>query len=102
MKTKIKSLLAVTVMCLIGLTGCFSAIEEGTAIKEGTIVDKEYRPSYYTYMLFGKYITPNYNPEQYFFIVKGEIEGESQQNKIEVSCDDYYSYEVGDWYSTEN
>ena len=31
-----------------------------------------------------------------------EIEGESQQNRIEVSCEDYYSYEVGDWYSTEN
>lgn len=96
MKTKIKSLLVVMVMCVAGFTGCSSSIEEGT------IVDKEYRPSHYTYVSAGKIITPIYISEQYFFTVEDEIEGESQQNRIEVSCEDYYSYEVGDWYSTEN
>lgn len=97
MKTKIKSLLVVMVMCVAGFTGCSSAI------KEGTIVDKEYRPGCYTYVLIGQsMITPIYNPEQYFFTVEDEIEGKLQRKDIEVSCDDYYSYEVGDWYSTEN
>ena len=96
MRTKIKSLLVAMIACLIGFIGCSSAI------KEGTIVDKEYRPSHYTYVLVGKIMTPIHISEQYFFTVEDEIEGESQQNRIEVSCEDYYSYEVGDWYSTEN
>jgi hypothetical protein len=96
MRTKIKALLATMTACLLGFTGCSSAI------KEGTIVDKEYRPSHYTYVSAGKIITPIYISEQYFFTVEDEIEGESQQNRIEVSCEDYYSYKVGDWYSTEN
>lgn len=96
MKTKIKSLLVIMVMCVAGFTGCSSAI------KEGTIVDKEYRPGHYTYVSVGKIITPIYNSEQYFFTVEDEIEGKLQRKNIEVSCDDYYSYEVGDWYSTEN
>lgn len=96
MKSKIKSLLVVMVMCVVGFTGC------SPAIKEGTIVDKEYRPSHYTYVSVGKIITPIYNSEQYFFTVEDEIEGELQRNRIEVSCDDYNSYEVDDWYSTEN
>ena len=37
-----------------------------------------------------------------FFTVEDEIEGKLQTKDIEVSCDDYYSYEVGDWYSIEN
>lgn len=96
MKTKIKSLLVTMTACLIGFTGC------SPAIKEGTIVDKEYRPGHYTYVSVGKIITPIYNSEQYFFTVEDEIEGKLQRKDIEVSCDDYYSYEVGDWYSTEN
>lgn len=96
MRTKIKTLLVTMTACLIGFTGCSSAI------KEGTIVDKEYRPEHYTYVLAGKIVTPIYISEQYFFTVEDEIEGKLQQNRIEVSCEDYYSYEVGDWYSTEN
>ena len=96
MKTKIKSLLVTMTACLIGFTGC------SPAIKEGTIVDKDYRPGHYTYVSVGKIITPIYNSEQYFFTVEDEIEGKLQRKDIEVSCDDYYSYEVGDWYSTEN
>lgn len=96
MRTKIKTLLVAMTVCLLGFTGCSSAV------KEGTIVDKEYRPSYYKYVLIGKIMTPIYISEQYFFTVEDEIEGELQRKDIEVSFDDYYSYEVGDWYSTEN
>ena len=96
MRPKIKTLLATMTVCLLGFTGCSSAI------KEGTIVDKEYRPSHYAYVSTGKIITPIYISEQYFFTVEDEIEGKLQRKDIEVSCDDYYSYEVGDWYSTEN
>lgn len=48
------------------------------------------------------YASSIYISEQYIFTIEDEIEGESQQNRIEVSCEDYYSYEVGDWYSAEN
>ena len=82
--------------CLLGFTGCSSAIQEGT------IIDKEYRPSHYEYVMIGRYASSIYISEQYIFTIEDEIEGESQQNRIEVSCEDYYSYEVGDWYSTEN
>ena len=47
-------------------------------------------------MSAGKIITPIYISEQYFFTVEDEIEGKLQRKDIEVSCDDYYSYEVGD------
>ena len=53
-------------------------------------------------MLIGGYASSIYISEQYFFTVEDEIEGKLQRKDIEVSCDDYYSYEVGDWYSTEN
>ena len=96
MRTKIKTLLVTMTACLLGFTGCSSAI------KEGTIVGKEYRPSHYTYVLVGKIMTPIHISEQYFFTVEDEIEGKLQRKDIEVSCDDYYSYEVDDWYSTEN
>lgn len=96
MRTKIKTLLVTMTACLLGFTGCSSAI------KEGTIVDKEYRPSYYGYVLIGGYTSSIYISEQYFFTVEDEIEGKLQRKDIEVSYDDYYSYEVGDWYSTEN
>lgn len=96
MRTKIKTFLVAMTACLLGFTGCSSAI------KEGTIVDKEYRPSHYEYVLIRGYASSIYISEQYFFTVEDEIKGESQQNRIEVSCEDYYSYEVGDWYSTEN
>ena len=96
MRAKIKTLLVTMTACLLGFTGCSSAI------KERTIVDKEYRPSHYTYVSVGKIITPIYISEQYFFTVEDEIEGKLQRKDIEVSCDDHYSYEVGDWYSIEN
>lgn len=64
MRTKIKILLVTMTVCLIGFTGCSSAI------KEGTIVDKEYRPSHYTYVSVGKIITPIYISEQYFSLLK--------------------------------
>ena len=49
MRTKIKTLLVTMTACLLGFTGCSSAI------KEGTIVDKEYSPSHYEYVLIGGY-----------------------------------------------
>lgn len=96
MRTKIKTLLVTMTACLLGFTGCSSAI------KEGTIIDKEYKPSHYEYVMIGSYASSIYISEQYFFTVEDEIEGKLQRKDIEVSCDDYYSYEVGDWYSIEN
>ena len=49
MRTKIKTLLVTMTACLLGFTGCSSAI------KEGTIVDKEYRPSLYEYVMIGRH-----------------------------------------------
>ena len=96
MRTKIKTLLVTMTARLLGFTGCSSAI------KEGTIVDKEYRPEHYIYTWNGRCVIRTHFPDKYIFTIEDEIEGESQQNRIEVSCEDYYSYEVGDWYSTEN
>ena len=96
MGTKIKTLLVTMTACLLVFTGCSSVI------KEGTIVDKDYKPEHYIYTWNGRCVIRTHFPDKYIFTIEDEIEGESQQNRIEVSCEDYYSYEVGDWYSTEN
>ena len=62
MRTKIKTLLVTMTACLLGFTGCSSAI------KEGTIVDKEYRPSHYEYVMIGRYASSIYISEQYFYV----------------------------------
>ena len=96
MRTKIKTLLVTMAACLLGFTGCSSVI------KEGTIVDKDYKPEHHIYTWNGRCVIRTHFPDKYIFTIEDEIEGESQQNRIEVSCEDYYLYEVGDCYSTEN
>lgn len=97
MKIKI-ILLSVALLILFILTGCSN-------IKEGTIVDKYYRPPFVTtsFMYNGKIMIPltTSHPASYQLKIELEVDGEKQTNIIYVDSKTYEKYEIGDYYNKE-
>lgn len=78
------------------LTGC-------TNIKDGIIIDKNYRDSYITtsFIYNGGKMFPitTYHPAIYQFKIQKEINGKSESSWVSVNSKTYENYEVGDYYN---
>lgn len=98
MKIKIILLSVLVLIGLIILTGCSN-------IKEGTIVDKYYRPPFVTtsFMYNGKIMIPLTvsHPASYQLKIELEVDGEKKSRIIYVDSKTYEKYDIGDYYNKE-
>lgn len=73
--------------------------EKDYGIKEGQVVDKDYRSAYTTMMSCGKSLIPQYHPEQYQIKIQKEIDGKIKSIWVTVDRDTYHKINVGDYYN---
>ena len=75
----------------------FTAI--GMAIKEGQVIDKDYRSAYTTMIPCGKIIVPQHHPESYKIQIQKEIDSTVKTIWVTVDRDTYHKINVGDYYN---
>ena len=72
--------------------------EKDYGVKEGQVVDKDYRSAYTTMMSCGKSLIPQYHPESYRIQIQKEIDGKIKSIWVTVDRDTYHKINVGDYY----
>lgn len=73
--------------------------EKDYGVKEGQVIDKDYRSAYTTMMSCGKSLIPQYYPESYKLQIQKEIDGKAKAIWITVDSDTYHKINVGDYYN---
>ena len=105
MKNKILkiSILIILIIAIIIIIGC----EYDYGIKQGTIIDKQYRTEYITYTYTTSYVgssiirtpIPLHQPETYNIHIQKEEEGKTKDCWIEITKEEYEKYNIGDYYN---
>ena len=76
-----------------------------SSMKEGIVVDKQRTQSYsYTSTVYidnAPVIIPTYVPDYASLTIEGEVNGEKVKKTVDVSEEEYNSYEVGDTYKVK-
>ena len=72
--------------------------EKDYGVKEGQVVDKDYRSAYTTMMSCGKSLIPQYHPESYRIKIQKEIDSKAKSIWVTVDRDTYHKINVGDYY----
>lgn len=75
--------------------------ENDYGVKEGKVVDKDYRSAYTTMMRSGRVLVPQYHPESYQIKIQKEIEGKMKSIWMNVDKDTYHNIKIGDYYGKE-
>lgn len=74
-------------------------------LKEGIVVDKQRTQSYsYTSTVYignAPVIIPTYVPGYTSLTIEGEVNGEKVKKTVDVSEEEYHSYEIGDTYKVK-
>ena len=84
---------------LFGILGIAIKEEIDYGVKEGQVVDKDYRSAYTTMMSCGKSLIPQYYPESYRIQIQKEINGKIKSIWVTVDRDTYHKINVGDYYN---
>jgi hypothetical protein len=76
-----------------------------SSLKEGIVVDKQRTQSYSylstVYIGNAPVIIPTYVPGYTSLTIEGEVNGEKVKKTVDVSEEEYHSYEVGDTYKVK-
>lgn len=94
--TGIVVILLITVFIVIGKT---IKEENDYGVKEGQVIDKDYRLAYTTMMPCGKIMVPQYHPESYRIQIQKEIDSTVKTIWVTVDRDTYHKINVGDYYN---
>ena len=91
----------VLILLIILFTAIGMAIKEENdyGIKEGQVIDKDYRSAYTTMIPSGKIIVPQYHPESYRIQIQKEINGKIKSVWVTIDKDTYHNINVGDYYN---
>lgn len=91
----------VIILLIILFTAIGMAIKEENdyGIKEGQVIDKDYRSAYTTMMSCGKSLIPQYHPESYRIQIQKEIDGKIKSIWVTVDRDTYHNINIGDYYN---
>lgn len=73
--------------------------EKDYGVKEGQVIDKDYRSAYTTMMPCGKIIVPQHHPESYKIQIQKEIDSTAKTIWVTVDRDTYHKINVGDYYN---
>ncbi len=73
--------------------------EKDYGVKEGQVIDKDYRSAYTTMMSCGKSLIPQYHPESYRIKIQKEIDSKVKSIWVTVDRDIYHKINVGDYYN---
>lgn len=86
-------------------SGISITFEEDEPLQEGIVVDKQRTQSYsYTSTVYignAPVIIPTYVPGYTSLTIEGEVNGEKVKKTVDVSEEEYDSYEVGDTYKVK-
>ena len=91
----------VIILLIILFTAIGMAIKEENdyGIKEGQVIDKDYRSAYTTMIPSGKIIVPQHHPESYKIQIQKEIDSTVKTIWVTVDRDTYHKINVGDYYN---
>ena len=91
----------VIILIIILLTAIVMAIKEENdyGIKEGQVIDKDYRSAYTTMIPCGKIIVPQHHPESYRIQIQKEINGKLKSVWVTIDKDTYHNINIGDYYN---
>lgn len=91
----------VIILLIILFTAIGMAIKEENdyGIKEGQVIDKDYRSAYTTMMNCGKSLIPQHHPESYKIQIQKETDGKVKSIWVTVDRDTYQKINVGDYYN---
>ena len=73
--------------------------EKDYGVKEGQVVDKNYRSAYTTMTNCGKSLIPQHHPESYKIQIQKETDGKVKSIWVTVDRDTYHKINVGDYYN---
>ena len=91
----------VIILLIILFTAIGMAIKEENdyGIKEGQVIDKDYRSAYTTMIPCGKIIVPQHHPESYRIQIQKEINGKLKSVWVTIDKDTYHNINIGDYYN---
>lgn len=73
--------------------------EKDYGVKEGQVINKDYRSAYTTMIPCGKIIVPQHHPESYKIQIQKEIDSTVKTIWVTVDRDTYHKINVGDYYN---
>ena len=73
--------------------------EKDYGVKEGQVINKDYRSACTTMMSCGKSLIPQYHPESYRIQIQKEIDGKIKSIWVTVDRDTYHNINIGDYYN---
>ena len=91
--------LVIAAIIIVVISTIVSAVKnEANYINEGIVIDKHYRAEYTSYTNSGKVLIPHTEPERYTLTIQGEKNGETVEYSFTVPKEEYFKYNIGDYY----